>query len=289
MYGDVKVVECGPRDGLQNEAVTVGWEDKLEFIELLAAAGCRWIEAGSFVSPRLVPQMADSDQVIAALPKDTGVEYSALVPNSRGLERAVACGVTTIAIFTAATDEFGLANTGTTIVESLENYAALVREADALGVRTRGYVSVAFGCPYEGAVAPRTVARIAGRLLEMGCFEVALADTIGIGTPPLVAEVLAATFEQVGVEQLGLHFHDTHGQATANVQVGLEAGVRVFDSAASGLGGCPFAPGAPGNLSTEQLILTLHAEGYTTGIDPDGLTAASSFIRTKLEAVGEPG
>lgn len=278
----MQVVECGPRDGLQNEQVVLGWQDKLRFVELLADAGCGRIEAGAFVSPRLVPQMANSDELFLALRDRGDLELSALVPNRRGLDRAAACGVREIALFSAATDEFCRANIGMSVDESLATYQDVAGAALELGMRVRGYVSVAFGCPYSGAVQPSAVADVAARLRAMGCFEVSVADTIGSATPELVSQVLTAAVPVIGLDQTALHLHDTHGRAIENLLVALGMGVRVFDAAAAGLGGCPFAPGAPGNVATEHVVVALEQHGFATGIDVTAVASAGAWARDRL-------
>ena len=280
----VTVVEVGPRDGLQNEAVTIATADKVCFIELLADAGLPVVEVTSFVSPKAVPQLADADAVLPAVLRRDGVRYPVLVPNMRGLERAVAAGADAIAVFTAASEGFARANVNMTIAESLAAFAPVLERALAAGMWTRGYVSTAFGCPYDGAVAPAAVARVAGELAALGCDEVSIGDTIGVARPEQVPEVVAAVGDRVPVERIALHLHDTGGRALDNVAAGLEAGVRIFDSSAAGLGGCPFAPGAPGNVATEALVRFLHREGLETGVDPDAVERAGRSVRDRLAA-----
>jgi hydroxymethylglutaryl-CoA lyase len=280
----VTVVEVGPRDGLQNEAVTIATADKVCFIELLADAGLPVVEVTSFVSPKAVPQLADADAVLPAVRRRDGVRYPVLVPNMRGLERAVAAGADAIAVFTAASEGFARANVNMTISESLAAFAPVLERALAAGMWTRGYVSTAFGCPYDGAVAPAAVARVAGELAALGCDEVSIGDTIGVARPEQVPEVVAAVGDRVPVERIALHLHDTGGRALDNVAAGLEAGVRIFDSSAAGLGGCPFAPGAPGNVATEALVRFLHREGLETGVDPDAVERAGRSVRDRLAA-----
>jgi hydroxymethylglutaryl-CoA lyase len=280
----VTVVEVGPRDGLQNEAVTIATADKVCFIELLADAGLPVVEVTSFVSPKAVPQLADADAVLPAVRRRDGVRYPVLVPNMRGLERAVAAGADAIAVFTAASEGFVRANVNMTIAESLAAFAPVLERALAAGMWTRGYVSTAFGCPYDGAVAPAAVARLAGELAALGCDEVSIGDTIGVARPEQVPEVVAAVGDRVPVERIALHLHDTGGRALDNVAAGLEAGVRIFDSSAAGLGGCPFAPGAPGNVATEALVRFLHREGLETGVDPDAVERAGRSVRDRLAA-----
>jgi hydroxymethylglutaryl-CoA lyase len=275
----VTVVEVGPRDGLQNEAVTVPSAAKVELIERLAAAGLPVVEATSFVSPRAVPQLADADAVLPAVHRRPGVRYPVLVPNLRGLERALAAGADAVAVFTAASEAFTQANINMSVAQSLLAFAPVLQRAHAEGMWTRGYISTAFGCPYQGAVEPAVVAGIAAALSGLGCDEISLGDTIGVGRPEQVPEVVGAVAASVPVERVALHLHDTGGRALENVAAGLDAGVRVFDSSAGGLGGCPFAPGAPGNLATEALVEMLEAGGYETGVDVDAVRTTGAWMR----------
>jgi hydroxymethylglutaryl-CoA lyase len=275
----VTVVEVGPRDGLQNEAVTVPSAAKVELIERLAAAGLPVVEATSFVSPRAVPQLADADAVLPAVHRRPGVRYPVLVPNLRGLERALAAGADAVAVFTAASEAFTQANIKMSVAQSLLAFAPVLQRAHAEGMWTRGYISTAFGCPYQGAVEPAVVAGIAAALSGLGCDEISLGDTIGVGRPEQVPEVVGAVAASVPVERVALHLHDTGGRALENVAAGLDAGVRVFDSSAGGLGGCPFAPGAPGNLATEALVEMLEAGGYETGVDVDAVRTTGAWMR----------
>lgn len=278
----VSIVEVGPRDGLQNEARTVPTEAKARFIGLLAAAGVRRIEATSFVNPRAVPQLADAAELAALLPPVEGVTYSALVPNARGLERALRAGLREVAVFTGATDGFTRANIGMTVAESLEVFRPVITRARAEGVRVRGYVSVAWGCPYDGAVAPARVREVALRLLALGASEVSLGDTIGAATPAEIPMVAGPILEEAGVERVALHLHDTRGTALANALAGLLIGVRTFDASAAGLGGCPYVPGASGNLATEDLLYMLDGMGIETGVSLPGVVAASRAILAAL-------
>ncbi len=278
----VTVVEVGPRDGLQNEPAVIAPDDKIAFIERLAAAGETAIEAASFVDPRWVPQMADAERVMAGIARRPGVRYPALVPNMAGLERALAAGVTEVAVFAAASETFSRRNINKTIDQSLDVYREVAARASAAGVRVRGYVSTAFGCPFEGAVAPARVAGVAASLVEMGAFEVAVSDTIGIAHPGQVPQVIAAVAARVPLERLALHFHDTRGTALANVLTALGLGITVFDASAGGLGGCPYAPGATGNLATEDLVYMLQGLDIETGIDLPALVEASAFIESRL-------
>lgn len=283
---DVIVVEVGPRDGLQNEAQPVPTERKIAFIDALSAAGLPLIEATSFVNPRSVPQMADAGEVMQGITRYPGVRYPVLVPNERGLERARAAGVDAIALFTAATDEFAQANVGTTIAGTFERFAPVIERAKAEGVWVRGYVSVAFGCPYAGPVSTDIVTAVTEQLLAAGCDEICLADTIGIATPAVVSATLDAAGNTLPLGDLALHFHDTTGNALRNVEVALERGVRIFDSAAGGLGGCPFAPGAPGNLATELLLAFLHTSGLRTGVDLEAVSQATDLLRGYVPRLG---
>src|SRR5581483_10425268 len=257
----VKVVEVGPRDGLQNEKVTIPTEAKVEYITALADAGLKVIEAGAFVSPKWVPQMADSAEVYRDIPKDPGVEFPVLVPNMKGLERAIEAGVKSIAIFTAASDTFNKRNINMTIDESFANYAPVAARALEEGMRVRGYVSTAFGSPYEGDVPPEKVLEVVARLLDLGCYEVSVGDTIGVGTPMQVQGVIGMLLQVIPASRLAMHFHDTRGTALANALASLEMGIAAFDGSSGGLGGCPYAPGASGNLATEDLVyMQQHAD-----------------------------
>ena len=280
--GRVSIVEVGPRDGLQNEQSLITTADKITFIDQLTAAGHRVIEVAAFVSPKWVPQMADASEVLAGITRRNGVRYTALVPNRAGLTRAMAAGVTEVAIFAAASETFSQRNLNQSIEASLVTYADVCREALAAGLRVRGYLSTCFGCPYEGAVAPTQVAAIARRLFDLGVFEIAISDTIGVAHPGQVPQVLDAVAASVPLAQVALHFHDTRGTALANVLAGLDYGVTTFDSAAGGLGGCPFAPGAAGNLATEDLLYMLNGLGAETGVDLSRVATASRFIQTCL-------
>jgi len=282
--GRVTVYEVGPRDGLQNEAGMVSTADKVRLIEALADAGLPCVEATSFVSAAAVPQLADAEEVLRFLRRRPGVRYPVLVPNLRGLERARAAGADAIAVFTAASEAFTRANINMSIAESLLAFAPVLQRAKAEGMWTRGYVSTAFGCPYQGDVPPAVVAGVAAALGGLGCDEISIGDTIGIGRPEQVAEVVAAVTGSVPVERIALHFHDTGGRALANVAAGLGAGVRTFDSSAGGLGGCPFAPGAPGNLATEALVAMLHERGFETGVDLEAVRAAGAWMRSLVTA-----
>jgi hydroxymethylglutaryl-CoA lyase len=278
----VTICEVGARDGLQNEPVPISTDDKVRYCDLLSEAGFPELEATSFVSPKAVPQMADGDEVFRRISKRPGTAYLALVPNERGLDRALAAGVRAIAIFTAASEAFAQANTRTTIDASLATFTGLVKRAKAEGIFVRASVSTAFGCPFEGRVAVADVVRVCERLLELGADELSVADTIGVGTPNQVVELVGALGESVPLDKLGLHFHDTRGTGLANTAAALAMGVHIFDSSAGGLGGCPFAPGATGNVATEDLLYLLHGMGIETGVDLDKVRAASRFIAAKL-------
>jgi isopropylmalate/homocitrate/citramalate synthase len=268
-------VEVGPRDGLQNEAAPVATADKVAFVEALAAAGHVAIEVSAFVSQKWVPQMADAAEVFAGIVRRDGVRYIALVPNMTGVARAREAGVDEIAIFASASQTFSRKNINQTIAESLAAYAHVCEEAAAEGMRIRGYLSTAFGCPFEGAVPPATVADLAARLIDLGVYEVALSDTIGVAHPGQVPAVIDAVVRRVPLDRIGLHFHDTRGTALVNVYAGLQSGVTTFDASAGGLGGCPFAPGAAGNLATEDLLYMLDGLGIETGVRLDDVMAAS--------------
>src|SRR5438876_1648070 len=279
----VKVVEVGPRDGLQNEKVTIPKEAKIEYITALADAGLKVIEAGAVVSPKWVPQMAATAEVYRQIPKDPGVEYPVLVPNMKGLERAIEAGVKSIAIFTAASDTFNKRNINMTIDESFDNYAPVAARAREEKMRIRGYVSTAFGCPYEGDVPPERVLEVAARLLDLGCHEVSVGDTIGVGTPMQVQGVIGILLQVIPAQRLAMHFHDTRGTALANTLAALEMGIATFDASSGGLGGCPYAPGASGNLATEDLVYMLDKMAIETGVNLERLVAASSIVGPYLD------
>jgi hydroxymethylglutaryl-CoA lyase len=278
----VMVVEVGPRDGLQNESVVISTADKVDFIDRLSAASLPVIEVSAFVSPKWVPQMADATDVFAAIRRRDSIRYTALVPNIAGLERAHASGVREVAIFAAASETFSQRNINQSIEASLETYRAVCARARDLGIRVRGYLSTAFGCPFEGNVPASRVADVAAALNEMGTFEVAVSDTIGIAHPGQVPQVVAAVAERIPLDRIALHFHDTRGTALANVLTALELGVTTFDASCGGLGGCPYAPGATGNLATEDLIYMLNGLGIQTGVEIDALVEASGFIETRI-------
>jgi isopropylmalate/homocitrate/citramalate synthase len=263
---------------LQNEKAPVPTEAKIAFINLLSASGLPVIEATSFVSPRAVPQLADAGEVFAAIDKRPGVRYPVLVPNTRGMERALAAGVREVAVFTAASESFTRHNINATIAESLANFAAVITLAGEHDVRVRGYVSTAFGCPYEGYVPPEKVREVTLRLFDLGVAEVSIGDTIGVATPNGILEVMGLLLRDLPAERLALHLHDTRGTALANVLTALQMGITIFDSAAGGLGGCPYAPGASGNLATEDLLYMLDGLGIHTGVDLDKVVAASRYL-----------
>ena len=279
----VHVVEVAPRDGLQNEKVTIPTEAKIDYITALADAGLRTIEAGAFVSPKWVPQMADTAEVYRNIPKDPGVDYPVLVPNMKGLERAIEAGVTSVSIFTAASETFNKRNINMSIDESFQNYAPVAARARAEGMRVRGYVSTAFGCPYEGDVAPEKVLEVCARLLDLGCYEVSVGDTIGVGTPVQVQGVIGILLQVIPASKLAMHFHDTRGTALANTLAALEMGITIFDASSGGLGGCPYAPGASGNMATEDLVYMLEKMGIDTAVDLNRLVAASQIIAPYLD------
>ena len=274
----VKIVDVGPRDGLQNQPERVALETKIRLVEMLADAGLPVVEAGAFVSPKWVPQMADSAELMQRIVRKPGVSYPVLVPNMKGYEAAKAVGVDEIAIFGAASESFSQKNINCSINESLECFRPVAEAARADGIRVRGYISCVLGCPYEGAVAPEAVATVARALDDMGCYEVSLGDTIGTGTPAKAQAMIAAVAKHIPVERLGAHFHDTYGQALANLLAVMQMGVAVIDTAVAGLGGCPYAKGASGNVATEDVIYMLDGLGVETGVDLDRLLAASRFI-----------
>jgi hydroxymethylglutaryl-CoA lyase len=278
----VTVVEVGPRDGLQNEPAAISTADKIAYVDRLSAARLPAIEVSAFVSPKWVPQMADAGEVFAGLSRAPGTRYAALVPNLTGLERAHAAGVREIGIFAAASETFSCRNINQTIEVSLETYRAVCARAAELDMRVRGYVSTAFGCPFEGAVPAASVAEVAAALVTMGAFEVAISDTIGVAHPGQVPVVVDAVASRIPMTAVALHFHDTRGTALANVLAALHLGVATFDASAGGLGGCPYAPGATGNLATEDLIYMLDGLGIETGVDLGALVEASAFIEPRV-------
>ncbi|GAB4347806.1 MAG: hydroxymethylglutaryl-CoA lyase [Oricola sp.] len=274
----VRIYEVGPRDGLQNEKTIIPTEQKIGLIDRLSEAGFETIEATSFVSPKWVPQLADAEQVLAGIKRKQGITYAALTPNLKGFERAVAAGADEVAIFGAASETFSRKNTNCSIAESFERFLPIMEGASSKGIPVRGYVSCVVECPYEGAIAPAAVRDVASRLIEMGCYEVSLGDTIGKGTPDTIAAMLEAVLQAVPAGKLAGHYHDTNNRALDNVRASLALGLRCFDSAVGGLGGCPYAPGAKGNVSTTALARMLAAEGWETGLDMDKLAAAEAYL-----------
>jgi hydroxymethylglutaryl-CoA lyase len=275
---EVRIVEVGPRDGLQNEKLDIGTANKIELIDRLSGTGLRSIEATAFVSPKWVPQMADAAEVLAGIRRAPGVSYPALVPNEQGYERARAAGAEEVAVFTAASEAFNRKNTNAGIDESLRRFEPVLARATADGVRVRGYVSTVLGCPYQGEVPLADVVRVSRTLFEMGCHEISLGDTIGVGTPEKARTMLRAVAAEVPMPALAVHFHDTYGQALANVLACLEEGVAVVDSAVSGTGGCPYAKGASGNVASEDVVYMLHGLGIRTGVDLDALAGTGRWL-----------
>lgn len=278
----VRIVEMGPRDGLQNEKSVVPLAAKVALIDALAEAGLSVIESGSFVSPQWVPQMADTAEVLAAITRRPDVRYPVLVPNLKGLDAALACQVEEVAVFAAASEAFSARNINCTIAQSLERFRPVVARALQAGVAVRGYVSCVLGCPYQGEVPPAKVVEVSEALVAMGCYEISLGDTIGVGTPDKARALTADVARAIGVQRTALHFHDTYGQALANVLACLDLGVTVVDSSVAGLGGCPYAKGASGNLATEDLVYMLNGLGVSTGVDLDRLAAAGRSISRVL-------
>lgn len=274
----VRMVEVGARDGLQNESVLVPAQVKIGLIDRLSDAGLAVVEATSFVSPKWVPQMADNAEVLAGIKRRPGVSYPVLVPNLKGLEAALDAGVEEVALFAAASESFSRKNINCSIGESLERFEPVLAVANERGVRVRGYLSCVLGCPYQGEVAPEAVAEVARRLREMGCYEISLGDTIGVGTPGKARAMVEAVAARVPLERLAVHFHDSYGQGLANILAVLELGIGVVDSAVAGLGGCPYAPGASGNVASEDLLYMLDGLGIETGVDLDRLIAAGNYI-----------
>ncbi len=279
----IEVVEVGPRDGLQNEPAKVSTRTKIELINRLADSGLRAIEATSFVSPKWVPQLADAAEVMAGIDREPGIRYPVLTPNLQGYERAREAGAGEVAVFTAASQTFCQKNTNCTIAESLQRIAQICQPARTDQIPVRGYISCVLGCPYEGKVARSAVVAVAESLIELGCYQISLGDTIGIGTPREAAALIVAVAENIGRSQLAVHFHDTRGQALANSLACLESGVTVFDASVAGLGGCPYAPGASGNLATEDLVYMLHGMGEETGIDLNKLVDCGRYISDALK------
>lgn len=283
MSESVRIVEVGPRDGLQNESSPIDTVTKVHLIDLLTQAGVGYIEAGSFVSPKAIPQMAGSDEVFDGLSRGEGVVYAALTPNMRGYDQAVASGADEVAVFSAASEAFNQRNINCSIAESLARFEPVMEAAARDQIKVRGYVSCVVGCPYEGAISPEQVRDVSQNLLDMGCYEISLGDTIGIGTPGEVATLLELLTQTIRASQLAVHCHDTYGQALANIYVALEHGIRIIDSSVAGLGGCPYADGATGNVASEDVVYMLHGLGYETGIDLDQLIDAGNFISKALD------
>ncbi len=274
----VAVYEVGPRDGLQNEARPLSTDDKVAFIDALSATGLQSIEITSFVNPKWIPQLADASEVARTIHRKPGVRYSCLVPNRQGLDKALAAGMTEVAVFLSASETHNKKNVNKTIAETLRAFEEVIAPAHAAGAKVRAYVSTVYGCPYEGPVAPEAVVKLAVELHARGVYQISLGDTIGVGTPVQVRDVLSRVLEHIPAEEIAMHFHDTRGTALANILVGLELGIATVDSAIGGLGGCPYAPGASGNVATEDVVFMLHGMGIATGIDLDALCAASARI-----------
>lgn len=285
--GSVRLVEVGARDGLQNEARNLPVHTRIALVERLADAGLRTIEAGAFVSPRWVPQMADSEAVLRGLGQRSGVTYTALVPNLQGLDMALAAGCREVAVFAAASEAFSQKNINCSVAQSLARFEPVLAKALEAGVAVRGYVSCVLGCPFSGAVPTRQVVDVAKALYAMGCYEISLGDTIGTGTPGATTGLVRACADAVPLSALAGHFHDTYGMAVANVQAAWQAGVRVFDSSVSGLGGCPYSPGATGNVATEELVYLFEGQGIATGVDLAKLLEVAVFIDEQLQRTGE--
>jgi hydroxymethylglutaryl-CoA lyase len=285
MSDTVRIVEVGPRDGLQNERTPISVADRISFIEALIGAGLDTVEVGAFVSPKAIPQMVNSDQVLRGVSHHTGVEFPVLVPNEKGYQASQQAGAKQIAVFAAASESFSRANINCSISESIERFKPVVARARADGVKVRGYVSCVLGCPYEGDIEPQAVVEVARVLWDLGCYEISLGDTIGVGTPMKARQLLRAVAGHVPMANLAMHFHDTYGQALANLYAGMEEGARVIDSAAGGLGGCPYAPGATGNVATEDVVYMLEGMGIRTGVDMPKLVAATNVVS---QLIGRP-
>jgi hydroxymethylglutaryl-CoA lyase len=278
MSDTVRIIEMGPRDGLQNEKTTVSVEARIDFVEALVAAGLTTVEVGAFVSPKAIPQMASSDQVLRGVSQIKDAEFHVLVPNEKGYDAARAAGAEVVSVFAAASEGFSRANINCTIAESIERFKPVLVRAKADGVKVRGYISCVLGCPFDGEIKPKAVADLARTLWHLGCYEISLGDTIGVGTPVKAKKMLRAVAAEVSADKLAMHFHDTYGQALANLYAGMEEGVRVIDSAAGGLGGCPYAPGATGNVATEDVVYMLEGMGMRTGVDMEKLLAATNEV-----------
>lgn len=278
----VKIVEVGPRDGLQNEKTSLDTDSRVELITQLANAGLSYIEAGSFVSPKWVPQMAGSDKVFARLPVGTATTYAALTPNMQGLERALECGIKEVAVFAAASESFSQKNINCSITDSIDRFVPVMEKAYNSGIAVRGYISCVLGCPYEGNIRPDQVAEVADKLFSLGCYEISLGDTIGVGTPGSTAALLSTLLGRLPADKLAVHMHDTYGQALANILVALQQGIAVVDSSVAGLGGCPYAQGASGNVATEDLVYLLNGLGIEHGVNLEKIIAAGNIICAKL-------
>lgn len=285
MSDPVRIIEMGPRDGLQNEKTPVSVEARIAFIEALVEAGLDTVEVGAFVSPKAIPQMASSDAVLRGVSHINGAEFHVLVPNEKGYDAARAAGAKVVSVFAAASEGFSRANINCTVAESIERFKPVLARANADGVKVRGYISCVLGCPFDGEIKPKAVADLANTLWELGCYEISLGDTIGVGTPERAREMLRAVAANIPAAKLAMHFHDTYGQALANLYAGLEEGVRVIDAAAGGLGGCPYAPGATGNVATEDVVYMLEGMGVRTGVDMEKLLAATN---TMSGVLGKP-
>lgn len=279
---DIKIYEVGPRDGLQNEKEIVPLETKIKLIDQLSNTGLQFIEATSFVSPKWVPQMADNTDVMDGINRKEGITYAALVPNAKGLEDASASSTKEVAIFAAASESFSKKNINASIAESIERFVPVLESAKAQGMSVRGYVSCVAGCPYEGDIEPAAVAEVASTLFNLGCYEISLGDTIGTGTPKKIIEVIKAVSDRMPTEKIALHCHDTYGQALANIYAGLENDIRIFDSSVGGLGGCPYAKGASGNVATEDVLYLMEGLGIHTGIDLSKIIDIAWFISKEL-------
>lgn len=285
MSDPVRIIEMGPRDGLQNEKTPVSVEARIAFIEALVGAGLDTVEVGAFVSPKAIPQMASSDAVLRGVSHLQGTDFHVLVPNEKGYDAARAAGAKVVSVFAAASEGFSRANINCTVAESIERFKPVLTRARADGVRVRGYISCVLGCPFDGEIKPKAVADLATTLWELGCYEISLGDTIGVGTPEKAREMLRAVAANIPAAKLAMHFHDTYGQALANLYAGMEEGVRVIDAAAGGLGGCPYAPGATGNVATEDVVYMLEGMGVRTGVDMEKLLAATN---TMSGVLGKP-
>ncbi|MBR1210232.1 hydroxymethylglutaryl-CoA lyase [Bradyrhizobium sp. JYMT SZCCT0180] len=278
MSNSVRIIEMGPRDGLQNEKAPVSVEARIAFVEALVAAGLSTVEVGAFVSPKAIPQMAGSDQVLRGVSHVKDTEFHVLVPNEKGYDAARAAGAEVVSVFAAASEGFSRANINCSVAESIERFKPVLTRAKADGVKVRGYISCVLGCPFDGEIKPKAVADLARTLWDLGCYEISLGDTIGVGTPLKAKQMLRAVAAEVATDKLAMHFHDTYGQALANLYAGMEEGVRVIDSAAGGLGGCPYAPGATGNVATEDVVYLLEGMGIRTGVDMTKLLAATNEV-----------